>query len=50
MGNKYTVEAGTGNKTVIYYGTEWLLLALFKMHTIHLDQEHTLYWKRITVR
>ena len=49
MGNKYTVEAGKGNYSSVYYGTEWLIIALIKLWFIKLDNKD-IFWKRITVR
>jgi len=48
MGNKYTVTAGIGDEIVLYYGTEWLVLALFVLFKIKLNKE-TIYWKKLKV-
>jgi len=49
MGNKYTVEAGMGNMTEIYYGTEWLVIALWRLYSIELDPANRIYWKRLKI-
>ena len=50
MGNKYTVEAGNGKDLKIYHGTEWLVVALYKLWTIKMHGTPYIYWKRLTVR
>ena len=49
MGNKYTVEAGRGNYIEIQFGTEWFIVALFKLFSISVNNR-TIYWKRLNVR
>ena len=48
MGNKYTVTAGIGNKDVEYHGTEWLVVALWKLYWIKVDKKEV-YWKQLLI-
>ncbi len=47
MGNKYTVEAGSFGKVELYYGTEYLIVALYFL-LFKVPKQHA--HKRLTVR
>jgi len=49
MGNRYTVEAGVGVKSSVWFGTEYLVVALLKLWSIKIDGK-TVYWKKLTIR
>jgi len=48
MGNKYTVTAGISSMSHYCYGTEWLLVALWKLYTIKIDNKK-IYWKQLQI-
>ena len=49
MGNKYTVEAGSGSILMIYFGTEWFIVALWELVSTKVDG-NKIHWKRLTIR
>ena len=48
MGNKYTIIAGKGNDVCYYYGTEWLVIALWKLWAINIDKKD-IFWKELKI-
>jgi len=52
MGSKYTVTAGIGNRVKYYYGTEYLVIALYKLWKIRVTFKlgvDTIYWKQLQI-
>ena len=48
MGNTYTIEAGTGNTVKYYYGTESLVVALWKLWRVNKNRKDV-YWKQLKI-
>jgi len=48
MGNTYTVTSGCGTSLEHYYGTEWLVVALFYLYKIKIDH-NKVYWKKLQI-
>lgn len=49
MGSKYMVTAGDGHRVSHFYYTDYLVMALWDLWKIRLDNQNKLVWKQLKV-